>query len=222
MAIATSTAIGLGVAAAASGYQIYKGEQAKNEAAQAAQTAQDQLAKVSEENKFQDLQIPTLGLEMAQENIQADQQATLQALQEGGANTLLGGLTASGENARKQTLALAEQGQQAQYQRDLALKQNAQQLEANRAQREAGLYGSQLAGAQTARAEGENLSNAGWSGLASAGLNAGLAGLSGSGSGLSSADAAASKSLQAQNAAGFNKAAGQMSNFNYTPPKPRF
>lgn len=213
MAIATSTAIGLGVAAAASGYQIYQGEQAKNKAAAAAQTAQDQLAKVSEENKFQDLQIPTLGLDMAQENIQARQQGEIQALRETGAAGVLGGITASGENARKEDLALAAQAQDAQYQRDLMIKQNAQQLESNRVQRQSGLLGSQLAGAQQARAEGENLTNAGISGLASAGLNAGLAGMSGGGAGLSSADAAASKSLQAQNAAGFNKAAQDMANF---------
>jgi hypothetical protein len=220
MAIATSTAIGLGVAAAASGYQIYQGEQAKNEAAQAAQTAQDQLAKVTEANQFQDLQIPTLGLEMAQENIQARQAGEIQALRETGAAGVLGGITASGENARKEDLALAEQGQQAQYQRDLMVRQNAQQLESNRAQREAGLYGSQLAGAQQARAEGQNLQNAGISGLASAGLNAGLAGMSGSGAGLGSADAAAAQSIQKRNSAGFNDALTKMNNFNYTPPKP--
>ena len=213
MAIATSTAIGLGVAAAASGYQIYQGEQAKNEAAQAAQTAQDQLAKVTEANQFQDLQIPTLGLEMAQENIQARQAGEIQALRETGAAGVLGGITASGENARKEDLALAEQGQQAQYQRDLMVRQNAQQLESNRAQREAGLYGSQLAGAQQARAEGAALGNAGMAGLASAGLNAGLAGMSGSGAGLGSADAAAAQSIQKRNSAGYNKAAQDMANF---------
>jgi hypothetical protein len=223
MAIATSTAIGLGVAAAGSAYQIYQGEQAKNEAAQAAQTAQDQLAKVTETNQFQDLQIPTLGLDMAQENIQARQQGEIQALRETGAAGVLGGLTASSENARKENLGLAAEAQQAQYQRDLMMKQNAQQLESNRVQRQAGLYGSQLAGAQQARAEGQNLMNAGISGLASAGLNAGLAGMSGSGaSGLGSADAAAAQSIQQRNAAGFNKAAQDMANFNYTPPKPTF
>jgi len=223
MAIATSTAIGLGVAAAASGYQIYQGEQAKSEAEKAAQTAQDQLAKVSEANKMQDLKIPTLGLDMAQENIQADQQATLQALQEGGASTLLGGLTASGENARKANLDLAAQGQEAQYQRDLALKQNEQQIETNRAQREAGIFGSQLAGAQQARAEGQSMTNAGISGLASAGLNAGLSGMSGTGGGSSSvSEAAAAKSLQAQNAAGFKKAAQDMSQYSISAPKPKF
>jgi hypothetical protein len=122
MAIATSTAIGLGVAAAGSAYQIYQGEQAKNEAAQAAQTAQDQLAKVTEANQFQDLQIPTLGLDMAQENIQARQQGEIQALQDIGAAGVLGGLTASSENARKEDLALASEAQKAQYERDLTLK----------------------------------------------------------------------------------------------------
>lgn len=177
MAIATSTAIGLGVAAAASGYQIYQGEQAKNQAAAAAQTAQDQLAKVSEANTLQDLQVPTLGLDMAQENIQARQAGEIQALKDTGAAGVLGGLTASAQNAQKEDLALAAQGQEAQYQRDLTLKQNEQQIESNRAQREAGIFGSQLAGAQQARAEGAALTNAGISGLASAGLQAGLAGM---------------------------------------------
>ena len=172
-----ATAIGLGLAAASSGYQIYQGETAKRDAAKAAQTAQDQLAKVTEANQFQDLEIPTLGLDMAQENIQARQAGEIQALREGGANTLLGGLTASSENARRADLELAAEAQKAQYQRDLMVRQNAQQLESNRAQREAGLYGSQLAGAQTARAEGAALSNAGISGLANAGTQAGLVAL---------------------------------------------
>jgi hypothetical protein len=172
-----ATAIGLGLAAASSGYQIYQGETAKRDAAKAAQTAQDQLAKVTEANQFQDLQIPTLGLDMAQENIQARQAGEIQALQDIGAAGVLGGLTASSENARKEDLALASEAQKAQYERDLTLKQNEQQLEANRVNRLTGLLGSQLSGAQTARAEGAALSNAGISGLASAGTQAGLVAL---------------------------------------------
>ena len=165
-----ATAIGLGVAALGSGYQIYKGEQAKSEASQAAEQAAAKMAAVTEANQFQDLKIPTLGLDMAQENIQARQAGEIQALKETGAAGVLGGLTASAENARKEDLALAEQAQQAQYQRDLALKQNAQQLESNRAQRQFGMYGNELAGAQTARAEGAAMSNAGLSGIINAGL----------------------------------------------------
>ena len=179
MGVATAAAIGLGISALGSGYQIYKGEQAKSEASQAAQAAQDQLAKVSEANKFQDLKIPTLGLDMAQENIQARQAGEIQALKETGAAGVLGGLTASSENARKEDLALAAEAQNAQYQRDLMLKQNAQQLESNRAQREAGLYGSQLSGAQQARAEGAATSNAGLTGIINAGLQGASMGASG-------------------------------------------
>jgi hypothetical protein len=170
MGVATAAAIGLGIAAAGSGYQIYQGEQAKSEASKAAEQAAAKMAGVTEANQLQDLQIPTLGLEMAQENIQARQQGEIQALRDIGAAGVLGGLTASSENARRADLALAEQAQQAQYQRDLALKQNAQQIESNRVQRDFGMYGGQLAGAQTARAEGAAMSNAGLSGIINVGL----------------------------------------------------
>lgn len=170
MGVATAAAIGLGIAAAGSGYQIYQGEQAKSDAEKAAQDAAAKLAGVTEANQLQDLQIPTLGLDMAQENIQARQQAELQGLRDIGAAGVLGGLTASSENARKADLELAAEAQKAQFQRDLMVKQNAQQLESNRAQREFGMYGNELAGAQAARAEGAALSNAGLSGLINVGL----------------------------------------------------
>jgi hypothetical protein len=224
MAIATSTAIGLGIAAAGSGYQMYQGEQAKSEASKAAEQAAAKLAGVTEANQFQDLQIPTLGLDMAQENIQARQQGEIQALQDIGAAGVLGGLTASSENARKADLDLAAEAQKAQYQRDLMVKQNAQQIESNRAQRQFGMYGNELAGAQVARAEGAALKNAGLSGLINVGMQGaslGMGGMGGGGAaGLSGADAAASKSIQQRNAAGFNDALTKMNNFNYIPPKP--
>jgi len=170
MGVATATAIALGVAAVGSGYQIYKGEQQQDEASKASGDISAKLAGVTEANQFQDLEIPTLGLDMAQENIQARQQAEIQGLREAGAAGLLGGLTASSENARKADLELAAEAQKAQYQRDLMVKQNAQQLESNRAQRQFGMYGNELAGAQTARAEGAALSGAGVSGLINVGL----------------------------------------------------
>jgi hypothetical protein len=218
MGVATAAAIGLGIAAVGSGYQMYQGEQAKDQASKAAEQAAAKMAGVTEANQFQDLQIPTLGLEMAQENIQARQQAELQGLRDIGAAGVLGGLTTSSENARRADLDLAAEAQKAQYQRDLMMKQNAQQIESNRVQRDFGMYGGQLAGAQTARAEGAAMSNAGLSGLINVGMQGasmGMGGMGGAAAGLSGADAAASKSLQQQNAASFNKAADQMLNFNY-------
>jgi hypothetical protein len=224
MGVATATAIALGVAAVGSGYQIYKGEQQQDEASKAAADISAKLAGVTEANQFQDLEIPTLGLDMAQENIQARQQAEIQGLREAGAAGLLGGLTASSENARKADLELAAEAQKAQYQRDLMVKQNAQQLESNRAQRQFGMYGNELAGAQTARAEGAALSGAGLSGLINVGMQGaslGMGGLGGGGSaGLSSADAAAAKSLKAQNVTGYKNAADKMLEYNISAPKP--
>jgi hypothetical protein len=212
MGVATAAAIGLGIAAAGSAYQIYQGEQAKDEASKAAEQASAKLAGVKEANQFQDLQIPTLGLDMAQENIQARQQAEIQGLREAGAAGLLGGLTASSENARKADLELAAEAQKAQYQRDLMVKQNAQQLESNRVQRQFGMYGNELAGAQTARAEGAAMSNAGLSGLINVGMQGASMGMGGGAAGLSGADAAASQSLKAQNVDQYKKWADQMSN----------
>ncbi len=188
MGVATAAAIGLGIAAAGSGYQIYQGEQAKSEASKAAEQAAAKMAGVTEANEFQDLQIPTLGLDMAQENIQARQAGEIQALQDIGAAGVLGGLTASSENARRADLDLAAEAQRAQYQRDLAVKQNAQQIESNRAQRQFGMYGGQLSGAQTARAEGAAMSNAGLAGLINVGMQGASLGMSGLGAGTKGTD----------------------------------
>lgn len=223
MGVATAAAIGLGIAAAGSGYQMYQGEQAKSEASKAAEQAAAKMAGVTEANELQDLQIPTLGLEMAQENIQARQQGEIQALRDIGAAGVLGGLTASSENARRADLDLAAEAQKAQYQRDLMVKQNAQQIESNRAQRQFGMYGNELAGAQVARAEGAAMSNAGLTGLINVGMQGaslGMGGMGGGAAGLSGADAAAAKSLKAQNVTGYKNAADKMLEYNISAPKP--
>lgn len=172
MAIGTAAAIGLGISALGSGYQIYQGARAKSEAGDAAAKAAQQYASIQEGNKFNELQVPTLGLELAQQNLQARQASNIQALQEGGAATVLGGLTAANQQAQAEDLQLAAQAQEAQYARDLARAQNAQQLEANRVNREAGLAQSRLQGAQVAAAEGANAISSGIGGLAEAGVSA--------------------------------------------------
>lgn len=172
MAIGTAAAIGLGISALGSGYQIYQGARAKSEASDAAAKAAQQYASIQEGNKFNELQVPTLGLELAQQNLQARQAGNIQALQQGGAATVLGGLTAANQQAQAEDLQLAAQAQEAQYARNLARAQNAQQLESNRVNREAGLAQSRLQGAQTAAAQGASNIAAGIGGLAEAGVSA--------------------------------------------------
>jgi hypothetical protein len=166
MAIGTAAAIGLGISALGSGYQIYQGARAKSDASNAAAQAAQQYASIQEGNKFNELKVPTLGLELAQQNLQARQAGNIQALQQGGAATVLGGLTAANQQAQAEDLQLAAQAQEAQYARDLARAQNAQQIESNRVNREAGLAQSRLQGAQVAAAEGASNIAAGIGGLA--------------------------------------------------------
>lgn len=152
MGLATAvTLASLGMSA----YQGIKGAQAEAAAKQAAQDAANQAARIAEADKFQSLQVPTLGLELAQQNIQADQANQLRALQEaGGASGVLGGLTALNQQSRAQDLQLAAQGNQLQSQRDQMLAQNAQQIEQGRMQREFAMNQAKLAGAQQAASEG--------------------------------------------------------------------
>ena len=165
MGVATAIAIaGLGMSA----YQITKGAQATAAANDAATQASNELKKISEANKFASLTVPTLGLKMAQENVQQRQTQQLQGLQDIGAAGVLGGLTAINQQGRAEDLALAAEANKAQYQRDFALAQNAQQLEAGRVAREQSLAGAQLSGSQAAAAEGRQMVQQGISG----GLNA--------------------------------------------------
>lgn len=149
--------------------QALDGAQAESKANQAAQNIANQSARIQETNEFQSLQVPTLGLELAQQNLQADQANQLRALQEaGGASGVLGGLTALNQQGRAQDLQLAGQANQMQYQRDLAQAQNAQQIEQGRMQREFAMNQAKLAGAQTAAAEARQKMNIGASGALSA------------------------------------------------------
>ena len=165
MAIATATAIGLGIAAAGSATKIIQGANAKSEADQAANNAANQLARIQEADRFKNLQVPTLGLELAQQNQQVREATQLQGLKDIGAAGVLGGLTGINQQARAEDLQLAAQANQMQYQRDAMLAENAQQIEQNRAQREAALASSRLQGAQMASAQGAANVQAGIAGL---------------------------------------------------------
>ena len=158
MAIATATAISLGLAAVGTGASVYqgiKGADAKAKADAAAVSAANDLQKIQEQDRFASLKVPTLGLELAQQNIQARQAGNIQALQESGAAGVLGGLTAANQQAQAQDLQLAAQADQMQYQRDQMQAQNAQQIESNRVQRQASLAQQRLEGAQRGSAQGQ-------------------------------------------------------------------
>ncbi len=154
------------IAAGGAAYSIIQGANAKAEAEQAAGKAAQSLAQMQEADKFRNLQVPTLGLEMAQQNVQARQAQQLQGLQDIGAAGVLGGLTALNTQGRAEDLALSAQAQQAQYARDLAQAENAQSVEQRNMARQTSLEQQRLTGAQAAAAYGQQQINSGIQGLA--------------------------------------------------------
>jgi hypothetical protein len=154
------------VAAGGSALNIIQGSNAKGEAQAAASKAAQSLAQMQEADKFKNLQVPTLGLEMAQQNVQARQAQQLQGLRDIGASGVLGGLTALNQQGQAEDLQLAAQAQEAQFARDYAQAQNAQAVEQRNLARKAGLEQQRLEGAQAASAYGQQQMNMGVQGIA--------------------------------------------------------
>jgi hypothetical protein len=100
-----------------------------------------------------------LGYELAQQGqAQATTQA-IQSLQGAGAEGVIGGVGNVLQATGEQNLHLAAQAQQAQAQRDMAQAEAEQGIEARRQERERIIGGSELQGAQEARAAAEQRKN---------------------------------------------------------------
>lgn len=156
MGVATATAIGLGLTAASTGYSIYKDVQASKaeaDANQAAANAAQDTQRLAEIDKYLSLNVPTLGLELAQQNMQKWQQSQIEALKQAGAAGVLGGLTNVNLQAQEQNQQLAAEADKMQAQRNQMQAENAQQIESNRIARQSGLANARMVGAQTAAAE---------------------------------------------------------------------
>jgi hypothetical protein len=110
-------------------------------------------------NQLKSLTVPTLGTQVAQQNLQSQQAGTLQSLKEGGASTLLGGIPLLGEQSREQNLALAARTDEMQYQRDMSVKQQDQAIADAKINRAYDLEMQRMGGAQTAIAANESTLN---------------------------------------------------------------
>ncbi len=133
----------------------------KSEAEAAASQAALNATKIGDKtvNALASLKVPTLGTELAQQNAQARQLTDLQALKEGGAATVLGGMTAREGQARAEDLQLQAQTDERAYNRDLAVAQQEQANADAKLNRQYQLEMSRLAGAQTAAANAQSTLN---------------------------------------------------------------
>jgi hypothetical protein len=180
MAAATAV-ISAGVALAGVGLSVNQAVQAnkdKKKAQSAATAAANRMKNIKEENAFKDIEMPTLGFELAQQSADRAMMSGVQSVQGAGAEAVIGALPGMMQVGSEQQLQLAAQANEAQMGLDLK-KAEAQQMANARntmAEREMELF--KLEGAQGAAAQAQANINAGISGavqgLGSAAQYAGL------------------------------------------------
>jgi hypothetical protein len=177
MAAVTGTIValgGLGLSAA----QAIKANKDMKTASQAAQKAAGELKNIKEFNAFKQVQVPTLGFDLAQQSqAQATTQA-MQSLQGAGAEGVIGGVGNVLQAGNEQALNLAAQAGEAQFKRDAMQAEAEQGIQGRKAERDFYAGMNELQSAQNERAAAEERKNAAIQGMFS---SAGTALTSGAG-----------------------------------------
>ena len=158
MPVATTAIIAGGTALAGMGMNIGQAVKANKQAkaaGQAAAAAAQQMKGIKEQNMFAQVQVPTLGFEMAQQGIDRSTQAALGAVQGAGAEGVIGGVGQIMGATGEAEMALAAQAGEAKLQRDMAQAGAGADIEMRRGQREAEMYQAELTGAQQAKSAAE-------------------------------------------------------------------
>ena len=158
MAAVTSTIIALG-GVGLSVAQAVKAGKEKKAADAAALKADKAMRAVKEENVMKQVQVPTLGYDLAQQGQAQRDVSAISALQGAGAAGVIGGIGKVAQTGAAADLQLAAQAERSQSQRDMAVAQTAQGIEGRRAQREFGIESNALAGAQQASAAAQAQQN---------------------------------------------------------------
>lgn len=164
MAAVTGTIValgGLGLSAA----QAIKANKDMKTASQAAQKAASELKNIKEFNAFKQVQVPTLGFDLAQQSqAQATTQA-MQSLQGAGAEGVIGGVGNVLQAGNEQALNLAAQASQAQFQRDMAQAEAEQGIQGRKAERDFYAGMGEIQSAQMQRNAAEERKNAAIEGM---------------------------------------------------------
>jgi len=158
MPVATTAIIAGGTALAGMGMNIGQAVKANKQAkaaGQAAAAAAQQLKGIKEQNMFSQVQVPTLGFEMAQQGIDRSTQSALGAVQGAGAEGVIGGVGQIMGATSEAEMGLAAQASEAKLQRDMAQAGAGADIENRRGVRESKIYGDELEGAQLAKSAAE-------------------------------------------------------------------
>ena len=150
--IAAGTALaGMGVSAV----QAVKANKDKKAAAQAASQAAQNIANIKEINPFNQVQVPTLGFELAQQGIDRAAMSALSASQGAGAEGVIGGVSNLVQGVKGAELDLAAQANEAAYNRDVNEADAQSGINQRQADRTTDVETLRLKGAQQAQAQAE-------------------------------------------------------------------
>ena len=166
MAAATAV-ISAGVALAGVGLSVNQAVQADKErkrAQQSATAAANRMKNIKEENAFKDVELPTLGFELAQQSADRAMMSGVQSVQGAGAEAVIGALPGMMQVGSEQQLQLAAQANEAQMGLDLQKAQAQQMANARNTMAERDMELFRLEGAQDAAAQAQANMNAGISG----------------------------------------------------------
>lgn len=155
---AVTTALSIAGGVAGLGMNVadaIKSQKAKQSAQQAATKAAAQLKGIKEQDAFAQVQVPTLGYELAQQTTDRATKAAMEAARGAGAEGVIGATGSVLQAGNEAALNLASQAGEAAFQRDLYQAQNKAGIEQRKALRESDIYSSELAGAQQAAADAQ-------------------------------------------------------------------
>ena len=157
---------GLGMSAA----QAIKANKDMKTAANAAQAAKNELSKISETNAFKQVQVPTLGFNLAQQSQAQRTASALSAVQSAGAEGVIGGVGQIMQAGNEQDLQLAAMAQEAKFKRDAMQAEAEMGISARKQERDYMIGTTEMQSENMRRAQAENNRNAAISGMfASAG-----------------------------------------------------
>jgi hypothetical protein len=143
--IAAGTALaGLGMSVG----QAVKAQKDKKAAQSSAAQAASAIRDMKEVNAYEDLQVPTLGFDLAQQGLDKATMASLQTAQGAGAEGVIGGVGRINEAQNAQELKLAAMANDAEFGRDKLVAGAQQDINSNKFEQLSELEFSRLSGAQ--------------------------------------------------------------------------
>ena len=164
MAAVTGAAIavaGLGMSAA----QAIKASKDMRTADNAAKAAKNELSKISETNAFKQVQVPTLGFNLAQQSQAQRSASALSAVQSAGAEGVIGGVGQIMQAGNEQDLQLAAQADEAKFKRDAMQADAEMGISARKQERDFMIGTNEVASQEARRSQAESNRNAAIAGM---------------------------------------------------------